>query len=94
MKAKNHKPGDAAGRLYAFVSISLTVAVCMYIILNVLYLGIDVISLDFLTKPPSASALDAKDGGILTPMVGTALLTLIGILIALPLSLSTAIYLC
>ena len=94
MRIKNHKLGDAAGRVYAWASIGLTSAVCLYIIINVAYLGIDIISLEFLTQPPPAALRGATSGGILTPMVGTALLTVIGILIALPLSLSTAIYLC
>ncbi len=93
MKTKNHRAGDALGTVYSWSSIALTVAVCLYIIFNVVYLGLDTVSWRFLTQPPSASALNAQEGGILTPMVGTALLTVIGIVIALPISLSTAIYL-
>ena len=82
------------GHVYSWISIGMVVAVCLFIIWNVLYLGIDVISIEFLTRPPSASARDASAGGILTPMVGTAILTIIGTLATIPLSLSTAIYLC
>jgi phosphate transport system permease protein len=72
----------------------IVVVVCFFLVFNVLYLGIDAISWDFLTKEPSPSVLRRDAGGILTPMIGTILLTVIGIAIALPLSLYTAIYLC
>ncbi|MCL2708023.1 MAG: ABC transporter permease subunit [Defluviitaleaceae bacterium] len=95
MRIRKHGPGDAAGYAYAWISVGLIVAVCLFIICNVLYLGVDVISLRFLTSPPAASLRNAADiGGILTPLVGTTLLTVIGISFALPLSLASAIYLC
>ena len=93
-KPKRHIIDNKLGYAYSWVSISLVIAVCVFIIWNVLYLGIDVISINFLIRSPNASALDASSGGILTPMAGTVILTGIGILITLPLSLSTAIYLC
>jgi phosphate transport system permease protein len=93
-KSKKHYVDSVAGYIYSWVSIGLVVAVCLFIVVNVLYLGIDVISLDFLIKPPSSSARDAITGGILTPMVGTILLTVIGTLISLPLCLSAAIFMC
>jgi len=72
----------------------MVTAVCLFIVLNVFNIGIDVISWDFLTKEPNPSAVNADSGGILTPMIGTFLLTIIGIVIALPLSLASAVYLC
>jgi phosphate transport system permease protein len=94
IKTKRHRFESKLGYAYSWASIGLVVAVCLFIIWNVLYLGIDVITIDFLIKSPSASAANASSGGILTPIVGTALLTVIGTLITIPLSLSTAIYLC
>lgn len=93
-KIRGHAVDSGIGYAYSWLSIAMVTAVCLFIVLNVLYLGIDVISFDFLIKEPNPSAMNTDAGGILTPMIGTALLTLIGIGIALPLSLSTAIYLC
>ncbi|MCL2059645.1 MAG: ABC transporter permease subunit [Oscillospiraceae bacterium] len=94
LKPKRRIIGNRLGYAYAWVSISLVIVVCVFIIWNVLYLGVDVISLNFLIRSPNASALDASSGGIFSPMAGTVILTAIGIAITLPLSLSTAIYLC
>lgn len=93
-KVRGHTVDSGIGYAYSWLSIAMVTAVCLFIVLNVLYLGIDVISLDFLVKEPNPSAMNTDAGGILTPMIGTALLTLIGIAIALPLSLSTVVYLC
>lgn len=92
-KTKNHTLYDGAGYLYTWASIAMVTAVCLFIIVNVFNIGMDAISWKFLTTQPDASALNAQAGGILTPMIGTVLLTLIGIAISLPLSLCTAIYL-
>lgn len=93
-KDKKHGFESGLGLAYSWASIGLVTAVCLFIIWNVLYYGADVISIGFLVKSPSASAIDASSGGILTPIMGTALLTVIGTAVTIPLSLSTAIYLC
>jgi len=93
-KIKNHIVSDKLSQLYSWISIATVVAVCLFIILIVFYLGYDVISLRFLTQEPNPSALYTDNGGILTPMIGTIILTIIGVIIALPLSLCAAIYLC
>ena len=72
----------------------MVTTVCLFIVLNVFNIGMDAISWDFLTKEPNPSAINTDAGGILTPMIGTFLLTIVGIVIALPLSLASAIYLC
>jgi len=93
MRSKSHKISDLIGRSYAWVAIGLSVAVCLLIIVNVFYLGSTIISWEFLTQEPPANTRVTTEGGILTPMAGTLILTILGIIIALPLSLSTAIYL-
>lgn len=90
---RNHHLTSGFGYLYSWIAISMVVAVCVLIIFNVFYLSLDVLSVDFLIKEPNASALDTEAGGILTPLIGTMILTLIGIVIALPFALGTAIYL-
>ena len=94
MRTKSHKVSDFFGRSYSWAAIGLSVAVCLLIIVNVFYLGSAIISWEFLTQNPPANTRVTTEGGILTPMAGTLILTILGILIALPLSLSTAIYLC
>ena len=93
MRVKSHRVGDFMGRAYSWIAIGLSVAVCLLIIVNVVYLGSSIISWEFLTQNPPANTRVTTEGGILTPMAGTFILTILGISVALPLSLSTAVYL-
>lgn len=93
-KTRSHVLFSCAGYAYSWISVALVTAVCLFIVLNVFNIGIDALSWNFLTKEPNPSAINTDAGGILTPMIGTFLLTSIGIVIALPLSLASAIYLC
>ncbi len=91
---KSRATSTFIGYSYAWISVLMVTAVCLFIIINVYLLGKDAISLDFLIKEPNPSAIDTDAGGILVPLVGTMLLTIIGTVIAFPFSLATAIYLC
>ena len=91
---KSYSISSIAGYTYSWIAIVMVVCVCLFIIINIAIEGLPVLSLDFLITEPSASAKNIEDGGILTPLVGTVLLTLLGILAAFPFSLATAIYLC
>jgi len=82
------------GYTYSWIAILLVVSVCLFIVLNIISEGLPALSWDFILSEPNASARNTEDGGILTPLVGTILLTLIGMFIAFPFSLATAIYLC
>lgn len=93
-KSKSHTADTMAGYIYSWVSIVLVVAVCLFIIITVVYFGAGVLSFHFLITEPNPSAINTEAGGVLTPLLGTLLLTVIGILIAYPFSLATAIYLC
>jgi phosphate transport system permease protein len=93
MKYKERRVSSAAGQLYSWLTAAVVTAVCLLILLTVFIMGKEVLSLDFLTKEPNPSVMDTENtGGISTPIVGTVLLTLIGIAIAFPISLATAIY--
>ncbi|SMC37767.1 PstA family ABC transporter permease [Papillibacter cinnamivorans] len=92
-KHKTHRADTAAGTLYAWLSTLLVAAVCLLILAVVLYYGFGELSPDFLIKEPNPSAIHTEAGGILTPLVGTVLLTAIGTAIAYPFSLATAVYL-
>lgn len=93
-KQRNRTLSSRAGTSYCVIALMMVVFVCMFIIINVVSGGYSVLSVDFLLKPPNASAMSAEAGGIITPLFGTVALTGIGILIAFPFSLATAIFLC
>ena len=82
------------GLVYSWIAMIMVVCVCLFIIVNISMEGIPALSWEFLTTEPAASAKNIEGGGILTPLVGTVLLTLFGIVVAFPFSLATAIYLC
>lgn len=68
----------------------LTVVVLVFIIVFVLSKGLPGLSLDFLLSSPKDMG---KAGGIFPTLVGTFLLPLLAIAIALPLGVGTAVYL-
>jgi len=93
-KTKNHTAFDISGRIYSYISMAMIICVFSFILIVTFRYGWSVLSFDFLIKEPNASALDAESGGILTPIIGTFILTIVGILIAFPFAIATAIYLC
>ena len=68
----------------------LTVVVLVFIIAFVLVKGLPGVTWEFLSSPPKDMG---KAGGILPTLVGTVLLPLLAIAIALPLGVGTAVYL-
>lgn len=72
------------------VATLLTVAILVFIIGFVLIKGLPVVSLNFLFSMPEDMG---RGGGILPTLVGTILLPVLAILIALPLGVGTAVYL-
>jgi phosphate transport system permease protein len=93
-KVKSHTLGSTAGTAYSFLAMAMIVCVVAFIIIVLLKDGASVLSWHFISTVPDPSALSAQNGGILTPIIGTAILTIIGILISYPFALATAIYLC
>jgi phosphate transport system permease protein len=69
---------------------ALTVVVLVFVIVFVLAKGLPGVSLEFLFSSPKDMG---KSGGIFPTLVGTFLLPLLAIAIALPLGLGTAVYL-
>lgn len=90
---RNRTIDNTIGSIYSITSMLLILCTCAFLLLVTLYYGAGTLSLKFLTTEPDASALGAAAGGILTPIIGTCILTLIGILVAFPFALATAIYL-
>ena len=68
----------------------LTVLVLLFVVAFVLVKGLPGITWDFLSSAPREMG---KEGGILPTLVGTVLLPLLAISIAMPLGVGTAIYL-
>lgn len=69
---------------------AVTVGVLAFIIFFLLRRGLGHVTWEFLSQPPRASG---KLGGVLPMIVGTLAVTLLGVVIATPLGLGTAIYL-
>jgi len=93
-KQKKHVIFDITGKAYSYISMAMIICVFAFILIVTFRYGLGVLSPRFLITEPNPSALDAESGGILTPIIGTFILTIIGIIIAFPLALATAIYLC
>ncbi len=86
---------DYFGQSFVWIATTMSIAVCLGIILFLFLKGYKAINLEFLTTEPGTTIGNMeKAGGILTPIIGTFVLTIFGILIALPWALATAIYLC
>lgn len=90
---EHKKIRDWVGELAAWCFSSLTIAACLGIILYIFIKGAGQITPEFIFTPPNPTLNQTMSGGISTPIIGTLLLTLIGIAIAFPWALSTAIYL-
>lgn len=84
---------DKSGLVLSWLASSLTIAVCFGIVLYLFINGFKEISWGFLTSEPASSFTSPTSGGISTPIVGTLVLTFIGIVVAFPWALATAIFL-
>ncbi|MCL2167305.1 MAG: hypothetical protein FWH49_08480, partial [Clostridiales bacterium] len=94
LRPQKHRISSVLGNVASFISMGMIVCVCGLILILIFYHGAEVVSWDFLITEPNPSAIHTESGGILTPILGTMILTLIGILFALPFALATALFLC
>jgi phosphate transport system permease protein len=94
IKSKNHTLSCGVGTAYSFIAMAMIASVVAFIIIVLLKDGAGVLSWHFISTQPDPSALSAANGGILTPIIGTCILTLLGSVISFPFGLATAIYLC
>lgn len=83
---------DSVMKTLCYFSAVITVAVCLGIILYLVVNGFSQLSPEFILTEPTPTFSEENAGGILTPIVGTILLTLIGTLLAFPWGLSSALY--
>ncbi|HEY8582261.1 MAG TPA: ABC transporter permease subunit [Capillimicrobium sp.] len=70
----------------------LLCALAASIVLYMLYRGLQTLSLDLVLSRPQASADQSGSGGFLDPLLGTLLLTTIGIVLAVPLATAAAVW--
>ena len=84
------RQAQAIASVVLWAVMAATVAVLLYIIVFVLRRGLGHITWTFLSEPPTDSG---RQGGVLPMIVGTLLVTALGVAIATPLGLGTAIYL-
>ncbi len=75
----------AAGGLLCLIAASITIFM--------LVKGIQELNLDLLTSHPQVGLKQSETGGFLDPIIGTVLLTVIGITVATPLAVASALWL-
>ncbi|MCR4419050.1 MAG: phosphate ABC transporter permease PstA [Clostridia bacterium] len=84
---------DLMGTALAWVSGLGGLGICGLILGFLVVKGGPALSWDFVSQDPRPSLQEALSGGILTPIIGTALLTLLGVALAFPWSFGSAVYL-
>jgi phosphate transport system permease protein len=88
-----HGLGSRVGTVLCWIASAVAAAVCLFIIGYLLWQGWHALNWTFLTTDPTPSLLENVAGGVRTPMVGTAIVVLFSILVALPLAVAAAIFL-
>jgi phosphate transport system permease protein len=84
--------GDRLALVAAWGAGILLCVIAAAIVLYMGYRGIQDLRPDLLVTRPQISETGGESGGLLDPMIGTALLTVIGIALALPLALASAVW--
>lgn len=84
---------DYTGQFLSWAASTLTITLCLGIIVYLFVQGYKQIHPDFILTAPNPTFDEKASGGISTPILGTFILTFIGILFAFPWALATSIYL-
>jgi len=92
IKRREYSAENITGQAYSFISMAMIICVVAFILIVLINDGAGVLSWHFISTEPNPSALSATNGGILTPIIGTCILTVLGAAIAFPFALATAIY--
>ena len=85
--------GDRVAYVCCWVAGGLLCLIAGTIVLYMLVKGLQELNLSLLTEHPQPGLDQSKSGGFLDPILGTVLLTIIGILIATPIAVVSAIWL-
>ena len=86
----NARTFQIAVKIILFAAISLTVAILLYIIIFILYHGLPVLTLEFLSSPIRGMG---KEGGIFPTIVSTLYIAIFAVIVATPMGVGTAIFL-
>ncbi|CAN5545459.1 phosphate ABC transporter permease PstA [soil metagenome] len=84
---------DRVGLGMAWAAGLLLCAVAASIVIFLFVQGVKFVNLDILTSHPQPTLNQAKSGGFLDPLIGTFILTVMGIVIAAPLGVAIAVWL-
>lgn len=84
---------DKIGVTLAWAAGLLLCLIAGSIVAYMLYRGVQYVNLDLLTESPVVDSDQSKSGGFLDPILGTVILTILGILIAMPLGVGIAVWL-
>jgi len=87
---KKSRTGENAAKLLIWSAALFVMAVLIAIIAYVLIKGLPIINWQFLTDIPRSMG---RDGGVASTIVGTLLVTIVAIIIAIPFGMGTAFYL-
>jgi phosphate transport system permease protein len=81
---------QSVAKVFIWTAALSTIAVMILILYQILRQGLPVLSLDFFLRSPRNMG---REGGILSTIIGTVFLTGVGIIVAVPLGVGTAIFL-
>jgi len=81
---------EKIAKTFIWIATFLVIAVLAHVLLDILIKGLPLISWEFLTEVPRNMG---RDGGISSTIIGTVLLTLVAVIIAVPFGIGTAFYL-
>ena len=84
--------GDRIAFVLCWASGLAPCAIAAAIVVYMAVKGLQYLNLDLLTSRPQPSADQKSSGGFLDPILGTVLLTVIGIAIATPIAVATAVW--
>jgi phosphate transport system permease protein len=84
---------DIAWQVFSWLVSGITITACIGIIIYIIINGYKHVNIQFLITEPNATFKEEVGGGISTAIAGTLLLTVIGIAVAFPWALATAVYL-
>ncbi|MBA2523523.1 MAG: ABC transporter permease subunit [Solirubrobacterales bacterium] len=84
---------DKVGVSMAWAAGLLLCVIAAAIVLYMLYRGIQYVSADLLVEHPAKDLDQSKGGGFLDPIIGTFILTIIGIAVAAPVGVGIAVWL-
>jgi phosphate transport system permease protein len=84
---------DRAGVALCWTAGAALILIAGAIVIYMFVKGLQFVSFDLIFSHPVADLNQAKTGGFLDPLIGTFILTLIGILIAMPVGVGIAVWL-